>query len=78
MYKDFTTPRHRCRQWRGKVWWCPGRLLDRMPLYRIPMFNSGVWWSLLLDIRCFDVTLWRHIHVCNQRFGEVCWHNMYI
>jgi len=25
-----------------------------------------------------DVTTWRHIHVPNQRFGEVCWHNMHI
>jgi len=46
----------RSHQWRTEVWWCPGRLLDWMPLYQILVLNSGVWWSLLLDMRC----LWRH------------------
>ena len=41
--------------------------------------SSGVWWSLLLDIRY----LWRHIMTScwrfpNQCFGEVCWHNLHI
>jgi len=39
----------------AEVWWCPGRLLDWMPPYQILVLSSGVWWSLLLDIRC----LWR-------------------
>jgi len=43
-------------QWRAEVWWCPGRLLDWMPPYQILVLSSGVWWSLVLDIRC----LWRH------------------
>jgi len=43
-------------QWRAEVWWCPGRLLDWMPPYQILVFSSGVWWSLLLDLRCS----WRH------------------
>jgi len=25
-----------------------------------------------------DVTIWRRIHVSNQRSGEVWWHNMHI
>ena len=70
-------------QWRAEVWLCPGWPLDFMPLYQIIILSSGVWWSLLLDIRC----LWRHntmsyschIHTfANSRFGEVCWHNMQI
>jgi len=40
----------------AEVWWCPGRLLDCMPPYQILVLSSGVWWSLLLNIRC----LWRH------------------
>jgi len=43
-------------QWRAEVWWCPGRLFDWIPPYQILVLRSGVWWSLLLDIRC----LWRH------------------
>jgi len=43
-------------QWRAEIWWCPGRLLDWIPPYQILVFSSGVWWSLLLDIRC----LWHH------------------
>jgi len=43
-----TTP----SQWRAEVWSCPGRLLDWMPPYQILVLSSGVWWSLLLDIRC--------------------------
>jgi len=38
-------------QWRAEVWWCPGRLLDWMPTSQILVLSSGVWWSLLLDIR---------------------------
>ena len=51
-------------QLRAEVWWCPGRKLDCMPPYQILVLSRGVWWSLLLDIRC----LWRHIHVCNPTF----------
>ena len=43
-------------QWRAEAWWCPRRLLDCMPPYQNLVLNSGVWWSLLLDVRC----LWRH------------------
>jgi len=25
-----------------------------------------------------DVTIWRHIHVSKERFGDVCWRNMHI
>ena len=32
--------------------------------YQILVLGSGVWWSLLLDIRC----LCRHIHVCKPTF----------
>jgi len=49
-----------------------------LPPFRILVLSSGVWWSLLLDIRC----LWRHnmrsFTFANQRFGEVCWHNTHI
>jgi len=41
-----------CHQWRADVWWCPGRLLDCMPPYHILVLSSGVWWELLLDMRC--------------------------
>jgi len=44
------------RQWRAEIWRCPGRLLDWMPPSQIMVLSSGVWWSLLLDIRC----LWLH------------------
>jgi len=55
-------------QWRAEVCWCPGRLLDWMPPHQILVLSSGVWWSLLLDIRCYNVTIWRHIHVCKPTF----------
>ena len=32
--------------------------------YHSLVLSSGVWWSLLLDIHCLWVTVWRHIHVC--------------
>jgi len=44
------------QQCRAEVWWCPRRLLDWMPHYQILVLSSGVWCSLLLDIRCW----WRH------------------
>ena len=53
-------------RWRAEVWWCPGRLLNWTPPYQILVLRNGVWWSLLLDIRC----LWRHIHVC--KFVDTC------
>ena len=51
-------------QWYAEVWWCPGRLLDWLPPYQILVLSSGVWWSLLLDIRC----LWRHNMTPYSRF----------
>jgi len=46
-----------------------GRLLDCMPPNQTLVLSSGVWWSLLLNIRC----LWRQHDViftfANQRFG---------
>jgi len=43
-------------QCRAQDGWCTGRLLDWMPPYQNLVLSSGVWWSLLLHIRC----LWRH------------------
>jgi len=65
-------------QWRAEVWWCLGRLLDRMPPYQILVLSSGVWWSLSLDIRC----LWRH-HTTSSSgsqptFRRNYWHIMHI
>jgi len=37
-------------QWPAEVWWCRGDCLIVCPL---PM-SSSVWWSLLLDMRCFQ------------------------
>jgi len=31
---------------------------------------------LYLICAVFDVTIWRYIMFPNQRFGEVCWHNI--
>jgi len=45
----------RLQKWRREVRWCPGRLLDIMPPNQMFVLSSGVWWSLLLDIRW----LWR-------------------
>jgi len=47
--------------------------------YQIPVLSSGLLWSLLLDIRClwYDITAWCFIFA-NQRFCDVCWHNMHI
>ena len=42
--------------WRSRGLMLPGATSDYMPPYRILVLSSGVWWSLLLDIRC----LWRH------------------
>ena len=62
-----------CRhQWRAEVWWCPGRLLDWMPPYQILVFSSGVWWSLLLDIRC----LWRHNMTSYSRLQTTFWRSL--
>jgi len=42
------------------------------------------YWAVVYGGHCYwtyavcDVTMLRHIQVCNQRFGEVCWHNMHI
>ena len=39
------------------------------------------WRVVVICIWCamlFGVTIWRHIHVYKQSFGEVCWHNMHI
>ena len=33
---------------------------------------------LYLVCAACDVTFWRHIHVSEQRFSEVCWQNMHI
>ena len=46
-------------------------------------FNGGVHsvacgGHLYLVYVVCDVTIWRHIHVSKQCFGEVRWHNMYI
>jgi len=54
--KPFTPSSSNNTQWRAEVWWCPGWLFDWMLPSRILVLSSGVWWSLLLDIRC----LWRH------------------
>ena len=53
-----TTPNWRLQEilWRAEIWWCPRRLLNWMPFYQIVELNSGVWWILVLDIRC----LWPH------------------
>jgi len=56
----------------------PGRLLDWMPPFYILVLSSVVWWSCYWIYAACDVTIWRHIHVCTQRFGEVCWHNIHI
>jgi len=52
-------------QWRAEVWWCPGRLLDWMPPYKVLVLSTGVWWSLLLHIRCLwsglEPTFWRSL-----------------
>ena len=52
-----------CYQWGAEVWWCPGRLPKCMPLYQILVLNCGVWWSLLVNLRC----LWRHIMTSYSR-----------
>jgi len=51
-------------QWSTEVWWCSGQLLDWISLPNCSsLLNSGVWWSLLLDVHC----LWRHIMTSNSR-----------
>jgi len=59
-------------QWRAEVWWCRGRLLDSMPLYKILVLSSGVWWSLLLDIHC----LWRHNTTSYSRLQTTFWRGL--
>jgi len=54
-------------QWRAKVWWCTGWLLDYMPPYRILVLCSGIWWSLL-DICCSWHPRWHHIQVSKPTF----------
>jgi len=46
------------------IWWCPGRLLNWMPPYKILVLSSGLWWSLLLYIR----SLRRHNMTSYSRF----------
>jgi len=47
--------------------------------FQILVLSSGIWRSLLLDIRCFVTSQYGVICTfANQRFGEVCWHNVQI
>ena len=59
---------HTVYKWRAEVWWCPEGLLDWMP-------PSKFWyWAVAYGGHCYwiyavcDVTIWRHIHVCNPTF----------
>jgi len=65
-------------QWRAEVSWCPGRLLDCIPPSQILQLSSGVWWSLLLDNTLLVTSQYEVIFTfANQRYDEVCWHNMH-
>jgi len=50
--------------------WCPGRLLDCMP---VPP-NKFQYWAIVYDGHCYwkivvcDATIWRHIHFCKPTF----------
>jgi len=45
-------PIYKPGKWRAEVWRFPERLLHCMPLYQILILSSGIWWTLLLVIRC--------------------------
>jgi len=63
-----------CLQWRAEVWWCPGRLAWLYAPYQILVLNSGVRWSLLLNIR----SLWRHNIATYSRFQASIWRGVLI
>jgi len=52
MWGDILMWNQRCLE----VCWCSRQLIDCMLLYQILVLSSGVWWLLLLHVRC----LWHH------------------